>query len=164
MAPLAWLPRRPVAELSHLVGVLCRLTIEDVDALAREPHAVVISVHAKLNLDYLLEKMWDYMGLVRIFTKKRGCPPDFAEPVILSSNRHGLAAQTRRFPRQLASSSLRETGLLVALFSTRARGLTQVEAFTSRISKDLLAIFGYAHVWGTSAKHSHAHAATPSER
>ena len=52
------------------------ITIEEVDKLAREPHSVVISVHAKLNLDYMLAKMWEHMGLIRIYTKKRGMAPD----------------------------------------------------------------------------------------
>jgi uncharacterized protein len=37
------------------------ITIEEVDKLAREPHSVVISVHAKLNLDYMLAKMWEHL-------------------------------------------------------------------------------------------------------
>ena len=48
------------------------LSIEEVDELARKPDSVVISVHMNLNLDYLLLKMWDYMGLIRIYTKRRG--------------------------------------------------------------------------------------------
>ena len=30
------------------------------------------SCNMKLNLDYLLEKMWEYLGLIQIYTKKRG--------------------------------------------------------------------------------------------
>lgn len=45
------------------------ITIEEIDTLARQPHSVVISVHARLNLDYLLERLWHYMGLIRIYTK-----------------------------------------------------------------------------------------------
>lgn len=26
----------------------------------------------KLNLDYLLEKLWEYLALIRVYTKKRG--------------------------------------------------------------------------------------------
>jgi len=33
---------------------------------------VVISCHQKLNFDYLLEKIWENLGLVRIYTKKKG--------------------------------------------------------------------------------------------
>lgn len=60
------------------------ITIEEIDALARQPHSVVISVHAKLNLDYLLEKLWHYMGLIRIYTK-------YVAPVQQASP-HGIRA------------------------------------------------------------------------
>lgn len=46
------------------------VTIEDVDVLAHNPHSVVIGVNMRLNIDYLLEKMWEYLGLVR-----RACAP-----------------------------------------------------------------------------------------
>ncbi|KAJ8601335.1 hypothetical protein CTAYLR_007247 [Chrysophaeum taylorii] len=98
-----------------------QITIEEIDALARQPHSVVISVHAKLNLDYLLQKMWDYMGLIRVYSKRRGAPPDLQEPVVLSTQRPG--------------------------------GIT-VEAATRHVSRELLVIFSYCMVWGTSVKFS----------
>ncbi|KAJ0400230.1 hypothetical protein P43SY_006194 [Pythium insidiosum] len=42
-----------------------------------------------LNFDTLLAKMWDYMGLTRVYTKRRGEAPQFEEPVVLSSQRKG---------------------------------------------------------------------------
>lgn len=94
------------------------LSIEEVDALARQPDSVVISIYMNLNLDDLLAKVWEYMGLVRIYTKRRGHAPDLAEPVVLSDVRHGLT----------------------------------VEAVCKTISKEFLAIFNFALVWGRSAK------------
>jgi uncharacterized protein len=41
------------------------------------------SCQLNVNLDYLVEKIWDYLRLLRIYTKKRGQFPDFSEPVIL---------------------------------------------------------------------------------
>ena len=35
------------------------------------------------------EKMWDAMGLVRVYTKKTGNKPDFDEPVVLADHRAG---------------------------------------------------------------------------
>jgi len=35
------------------------------------------------SLDYLVERMWDDLNLVKIYTKKRGAHPDLAEPVCL---------------------------------------------------------------------------------
>ncbi|KAK7069351.1 Developmentally-regulated GTP-binding protein 2 [Halocaridina rubra] len=37
----------------------------------------------KLNLDYLLDRTWDELSLLRIYTKKPGRAPDFSDPIIL---------------------------------------------------------------------------------
>lgn len=95
------------------------LSIEEVDELARKPDSVVISIYMNLNLDYMLQKMWDYMGLIRVYTKRRGQLPDLVDPVVLSNERHGLT----------------------------------VEAVCKTISKDFLAIFNFALVWGRSTRH-----------
>ena len=67
------------------------------DQLAREPNSVVISVNMGLNLDYLLEVIWEKLDIVRVYTKKvffynylkKGSHPDFEEPIILTKNRKG---------------------------------------------------------------------------
>jgi uncharacterized protein len=66
------------------------LSIEEVDELARKPDSLVISVYMKLNLDLLLQRMWQYLSLCRIYTKRRGVLPDLDEPIVLTSKRHGL--------------------------------------------------------------------------
>lgn len=66
------------------------LSIEEVDELARKPDSVVISIYMNLNLDFMLQKMWDYLGLIRIYTKRRGQQPDLNEPIVLSSERFEL--------------------------------------------------------------------------
>ncbi|KAL6539240.1 Developmentally-regulated GTP-binding protein 2 [Orobanche gracilis] len=63
--------------------------IDDVDRLARQPNSIVISCNLNLNLDRLLAKMWEEMGLVRVYTKPQGQQPDFEEPVVLSAGRGG---------------------------------------------------------------------------
>ena len=47
----------------------------------------------ELNLDYMLQRMWDYLGLLRIYTKRRGQPPDLNDPIVLSTERHGLTVE-----------------------------------------------------------------------
>jgi ribosome-interacting GTPase 1 len=44
----------------------------------------------KLNIDVMLQYMWEYLGLIRIYTKKRGEQPDLRGPIVLSSEREGL--------------------------------------------------------------------------
>lgn len=69
------------------------LSIEEVDELARKPDSIVISIYMKLNIDTMLQKMWSYMGLIRIYTKRRGQPPDLQAPIVLSSEREGLTVE-----------------------------------------------------------------------
>ena len=74
------------------------VSIEDVDRLARKQNSVVIACahddHEALNFDHLLATMWDYMGLTRIYTKRRGASPDFNEPIVLSSERKGISVES----------------------------------------------------------------------
>jgi len=44
--------------------------MEEVDRLARQPHSIVLSCKLNLGTDLFLEKIWDYLGLVRVYTKK----------------------------------------------------------------------------------------------
>ncbi|KZT22143.1 developmentally regulated GTP-binding protein [Neolentinus lepideus HHB14362 ss-1] len=59
------------------------ISLERVDQLAREDHTVVISCEQDLNLDYLIERIWADLRLVRVYTKKRGDHPDLDDPVCL---------------------------------------------------------------------------------
>ena len=65
------------------------VTIEDLEDLICEDNTVLISASGKLNLENLLEKVWDMMSLVRVYTKPQGKQPDFQEPVVLTSDRGG---------------------------------------------------------------------------
>ncbi|KAG6891391.1 hypothetical protein C0992_007614 [Termitomyces sp. T32_za158] len=59
------------------------ISIEQLDKLARQPNSIVISCEMDLNLDYLIERMWDELKLVKIYTKKRGAHPDLSDPICL---------------------------------------------------------------------------------
>lgn len=63
------------------------LSIEEVDKLARESFAVCVSVNMKLNLDGLLERVWQELDVVRVYTKKKGMYPDFSDPMIITPQR-----------------------------------------------------------------------------
>lgn len=60
-----------------------QISMEEVDRIAREPDSIVVSCNMKLNLDYLLDQLWEYLALVRVYTKKRGERPDFDGGLIL---------------------------------------------------------------------------------
>ena len=48
------------------------MSLEEVDRLARLPYSVVISCELELNFNTLLSLIWDYLSLLRLYTKKRG--------------------------------------------------------------------------------------------
>ena len=57
--------------------------MEEMDRLANEPRSVVISCNLNLNLDYLVERIWEELKLLRIYTKKRGEHPDLTDPIVV---------------------------------------------------------------------------------
>ncbi|CAI5446726.1 unnamed protein product [Caenorhabditis angaria] len=71
----------------YVYNKIDQISIEEIDRLARKPHHVVISCEMNLNMDYLLEKMWEYLALVRCYTKKPGNAPDLGpeDGIILRS-------------------------------------------------------------------------------
>ena len=87
------LGNRKYVKCLYVYNKIDQLAIEDVDKLARMPMSLVISVRMNLNLDFLLARMWDAMGLVRVYTKRRGEAPAFSEPVVLSEGRHGCTVE-----------------------------------------------------------------------
>lgn len=67
----------------YLLNKIDQISIEELDIIYKVPHCVPISAHHKWNFDDLLEKMWNYLGLVRIYTKPKGQLPDYSSPVVL---------------------------------------------------------------------------------
>lgn len=47
-----------------------------------------------LGCDILLEKIWDTLGLVRVYTRKKGQAPDFGDPLILTQGRDGITVKS----------------------------------------------------------------------
>lgn len=69
----------------YVYNKIDQVSLEEVDRLARGDLNVVISCNMKLNLDYLVEVLWEELKLIRIYTKKPGQPPDFDDGIIFRS-------------------------------------------------------------------------------
>jgi len=84
----------------YLYNKIDTVTIEEVDKLARMPHSIVGSVAQHFNIaepsedDLVKTKLWEYLGLTRIYTKRKGQPPDLEEPVVLSDIRKGTTVKS----------------------------------------------------------------------
>ena len=70
------------------------VSIEDVDRLSRQENSIVCAAGADLNMDRLVEKIWEYLSLTRVYTMRKGEAPDFAEPVVLTAGRHGTSVES----------------------------------------------------------------------
>ena len=84
----------------YLYNKIDTVTIEEIDQLARMPHSMVGSVAQHYNIglaeedDRLKQNLWKYLGLTRVYTKRKGSPPDLEEPVVLSEIRKGTTVKS----------------------------------------------------------------------
>ena len=66
------------------------ITMEELDVLDAVPHYCPISSHYKWNLDGLMDMVFEYLNMTRVYTKPKGQMPDYSAPVIL----RGIAEPT----------------------------------------------------------------------
>lgn len=90
------LARRPHSVVIRCVTVqitchyrLCPYVCKEVKLLSPVFSACTdVSCGMKLNLDYLLERLWEYLALICIYTKKRGGTVTFTLILLLVCHRH----------------------------------------------------------------------------
>lgn len=100
-------PRR-YCKCLYVYNKIDQLSIAQVEELARQPYTLVISVRSKLNLDGLLERIWQELDLKRIYTKKKGMFPDFTDPLVLTAQRGDKTASVENAVTMLHKSLLDE--------------------------------------------------------
>ena len=67
----------------YVLNKIDQISIEELDIIDKCPHYVPISAKDEWNLDELMEKVWEYLDLIRIYTKPKGQMPDYDAPVII---------------------------------------------------------------------------------
>ena len=71
----------------YVVNKIDQITVEELDLLDQLPNYVCISAGLKWNLEELLERIWEKLDFVRVYTKPKGQLPDYEAPVILGNTR-----------------------------------------------------------------------------
>lgn len=66
------------------------VSMDFLDELAREPHTAVMSCEMDLGVQEVVERCWEELRLIRIYTKRQGIEPDFSEALIV---RHGSSIE-----------------------------------------------------------------------
>lgn len=62
------------------------VSLDHLDKLAREPNTVVMSCELDVGIQDVVERCWEELRLMRIYTKRKGVEPDFSEALIVRSN------------------------------------------------------------------------------
>jgi len=75
---------RKYVKCVYVYNKIDTISIEEVEEMMQNRLNVCISIHMDLGLDILLERIWEQLALVRIYTKRRGEAPDFEEPLFLT--------------------------------------------------------------------------------
>lgn len=75
----------------YVLNKIDAISIEELDLLSKVPHYVPISAKDEWNFDELMEKIWEYLDLIRIYTKPKGKVPDYDSPVIMPRSHCSVA-------------------------------------------------------------------------
>lgn len=77
-----YIPRQvnKIARTGNTVVISCEMDLKYVN---RSNPALVFLIPLTPSLDYLIERIWESLGLVKVYTKKRGERPDLSDPVCL---------------------------------------------------------------------------------
>ena len=85
----------------YAINKIDAISIEELDLLDQVPHYVPISAKDEWNFDELMQKIWDYLDLIRIYTKPKGQIPDYDAPVIIPRTRSTVFDFCGRIHKQL---------------------------------------------------------------
>lgn len=62
------------------------ISLDFLNKLAREPNTEVMSCELDLNIHGVVDRCWEELRLIRIYTKRKGVEPDFSEALIVRNN------------------------------------------------------------------------------
>jgi small GTP-binding protein len=85
----------------YVINKIDQVTIEELDLLDQIPNYVLISAHKMWNMDELLERIWEKLDLIRVYTKPKGQVPDYEAPVILQRSRNKVESFCEKIHKAL---------------------------------------------------------------
>lgn len=86
----------------YVLNKIDQISMEELELLDKMPHYVPISAHLEWNLDSMLEKCWEYLDLIRIYTKPKGQIPDYNHPIVMRRERSTVEDFCNRIHNTLA--------------------------------------------------------------
>jgi len=87
----------------YVLNKIDSISVEELDLLDQVPHYVCISAKDRWNMDELIERIWQELDLIRIYTKPKGKVPDYTEPVILPRRKSTIIDFCNKIHKTLAT-------------------------------------------------------------
>lgn len=85
----------------YVLNKIDTITIEELDLLSQVPNYVMIAAGKEWNFDDLLEKIWQYLDMLRIYTKPKGQIPDYDAPIVVPSGKKTVEEFVTRIHKSL---------------------------------------------------------------
>jgi hypothetical protein len=85
----------------YVLNKIDTITIEELSLIDRIPHYVPVCADKEWNFDDLLERIWQELNMMRIYTKPRGQIPDYDAPVVLPRQKNTVEEFCKRIHKGL---------------------------------------------------------------
>lgn len=85
----------------YVLNKIDSITMEELELLAKVPHYVPISSAKGWNMEELMDRIWSYLDMIRIYTKPKGQVPNYNEPLVLPKSKRTVEEFCRRIHRSL---------------------------------------------------------------
>lgn len=85
----------------YILNKIDSISLEELEIWDRIPHYVPIAGKLGWNFDELLETIWQYLDLIRVYTKPKGEIPDYERPVILKRKKSSVEDFCNKIHRSL---------------------------------------------------------------
>ncbi|CAL5227763.1 g10783 [Coccomyxa viridis] len=72
----------------YVINKIDQITLEELNVISRLPHYCPVCAYKEWGLEELVHMCWEYLDLLRIYTKPKGRLPDYNDPVVLPANRN----------------------------------------------------------------------------
>lgn len=85
----------------YILNKIDSISIEELEILDKVPHYVPISSYNAWNFDELLDTIWSYLDMIRVYTKPKGQIPDYDSPVVIPTDKSTVGEFCRRIHKDI---------------------------------------------------------------
>jgi ribosome-interacting GTPase 1 len=96
--------KRAYVPCIYVLNKIDSITIEELDLIDQLPHNVPISAKDDWNFEDMLDLIWQYARMLRVYTKPKGQIPDYTAPVVLHADKPSMEFFCNRIHRGILAN------------------------------------------------------------